>query len=394
MPDIVRLRYLLEQAQESRATTEEYAELLAMIEKDEDGETIDQINHFHSIDTLADAGSYDRAGWQATLQAILDADKAPLHAAVVRRIAPWKWWAAAAAVLLIGAGLWLRTPHSMPAPHVAPVAAHNADIKPGGNKAILVLGDGSQISLDSAANGTLARQGNTSITKAANGQLQYSNAGNVTAITWNTLKTPMGGQYKLTLADGTTVWLNAGSSITYPTAFTGNERNVNITGEAYFEVAQLVNQPFKVKAGSLSVEVLGTHFNINAYDNEAAIHTTLLEGAVKIKTGSHEHLLAPGQQARVANGSANIQVLSNVNTAASVAWKEGYFSFDNADIQTVMRQLARWYNIEVAYEGSIPSRAFTGEIGRSLTLAQVLKGLSKTRIRYRIENGNRIVILP
>lgn len=395
MQDFARLTYLLQQAHKLHATTEEYAELLSMIEGDETGEVIDRMNAFHQ-EALVTSVDYDSTDWEHTLKAILHADKVPEYVTPVRRIMPWRWVAAAAAVVLLaGAGRWLLQPRTK-APHQT-IQVVNAvrDITPGGNKAVLVLGDGSQISLDSAANGTLAQQGSARVTKSANGQLQYANTGdNSTASSWNTLKTPMGGQYKLSLADGTIVWLNAGSSITYPTSFNGSDRSVTVTGETYFEVAPQPGKPFRVKAAGTQIEVLGTHFNVNAYDDEATINTTLLKGAVKVIAGRHERVLTPGQQASVAQGNAGIEVHNNINTAASIAWKEGFFSFDNADIQTVMRQLSRWYNIEVKYEGDIPKRAFTGEIGRSLTLSQVLKGLSKTRINYRIENGNRIVILP
>lgn len=401
MPDTERLKYLLTQAHELRASQEEYEELLAMINGDQAGEVIDQINAFHSGES---AEGYDRVYWQAAVREILDSDRMRQPEAdlifmekPVYRIKPWKWSIAAASVILIvTTGIWLLKPRhtNRVAPAIVATTPANADVKPGGNNAMLILGDGSEISLDSAGNGTLAQQGNTRITKSANGQLLYNNTGKPSAAaTLNTLKTPLGGQYKLTLSDGTLVWLNAGSSITYPTSFSGGTRQVSVTGESYFEVAPDANTPFRVKVNNIHVEVLGTHFNINAYEDESSVKTTLLEGAVKVAAGGHERLLAPGQQARIAPGTA-IQVVDNVNISESVAWKEGYFSFDNADIQTVMRQLSRWYNIEVKYEGAIPQRVFTGEIGRSLTLTQVLKGLSKTRIKYRIESGNRIVIQP
>jgi ferric-dicitrate binding protein FerR (iron transport regulator) len=266
-------------------------------------------------------------------------------------------------------------------------------VAPGGNRAVLTLSDGTQIPLDSAGNGVLAQQGNTRITKLSNGQLAYNGSGtSESQVLYNTMSTPLGGQYKLILPDGTTVWLNAGSSISYPTAFSGAERSVSITGEAYFDVAKNEKMPFRVKAGNTTIEVLGTAFNINAYKDEASINTTLLTGAVRVSALQQVQTLKPGQQARVSAGA--MQVVNHVDINEVMAWKKGFFSFTDADLPTVMRQLSRWYNVQVTYEGDIPQRLFTGEIGRDLTLAQVLKGLTKTRIKYRIENGNRIIIQP
>jgi ferric-dicitrate binding protein FerR (iron transport regulator) len=197
----------------------------------------------------------------------------------------------------------------------------------------------------------------------------------------------------MTLPDGTMVWLNAFSSLHYPTRFTGATRTIEVTGEAYFEVAADAARPFIVKTGKEQVTVLGTHFNINAYEDEPAVRTTLLEGAVKVSNGVGEVALRPGQQAAVREHAAGISVAS-VNAEDAVAWKNGFFHFDNADIQTVMRQISRWYNVEVRYDGVAPTTEgdFKGEIGRDLTLAQVLKVLEQTRVHFRIEEDRRIVI--
>ncbi|PSL44740.1 FecR family protein [Chitinophaga niastensis] len=398
MPDTERLKYLLTRARQRQADSAEYQELLSMIQGDDSGEIIAQIDAFHaSAGPAMDTDVYDQAYWQAAVKEILATDKQiPAEPTVYgRRIrfVPWKWWAAACTIFLAATGAYfLLQQHQQPA-IIASLPIQ--DIAPGSNKAILTLADGSQITLDSATNGLLAQQGNTKITKLANGQLAYDESGGTEEkVLYNTMSTPLGGQFKLILPDGSAVWLNAGSSITYPTAFTGNERSVSITGEAYFEVAKNEKMPFRVKAGNTAIEVLGTNFNINAYKDEAAISTTLLEGAVRIHANNQQLTLKPGQQARVTPQSSRIQVINDVNLLESIAWKEGFFSFENADLPAVMRQLARWYNVEVKYEGAIPQREFTGEIGRSLTLSQVLKGLSKTRIKYRIENGNRIIIQP
>jgi len=198
----------------------------------------------------------------------------------------------------------------------------------------------------------------------------------------------------LTLPDGTRVWLNAASSLTYPTSFSGNERRVSVTGEAYFEVAHNQQLPFRVSVNNrTTIEVLGTHFNVNAYSDEASISTTLLEGKVKVMAGKKFQMLSPGQQAQV-SASMDLRWNKNADLRETIAWKNGAFSFNQADLPTVLRQLSRWYNIQVEYLGKIPEAKFTGEIGRSLTLDQVLKGLAKTRINYRIETGNKLLIMP
>ncbi|MBO9729662.1 MAG: FecR domain-containing protein [Chitinophaga sp.] len=391
-----RLRYLLEQVQRHQATQAEYKELLQFISDDDTGDVAQQLDAFHGIvpNTANQAEEYDHAYWQSVVAQILNADKS-LPLVPVKKRVPFlrRYWWAAAAVLAIMAGARYYQTSTKPAPAIV-AAPPVKDVAPGGNRAMLTLSDGSQIPLDSAGNGVLAQQGNTRITKLSNGQLAYQSAGTTDKVLYNTMSTPLGGQYKLILPDGTTVWLNAGSSINYPTAFAGSERKVTITGEAYFEVAKNEKMPFFVKANNTTIAVLGTHFNINAYKDEASTNTTLLEGAVKIITPQQQQTLKPGQQARVAAAGQGIQVVDHVDLIQTVAWKDGFFYFNDADIPTVMRQLARWYNVEVTYEGNIPERAFTGEIGRNLTLSQVLKGLAKTRIRYRIENGNRIVIQP
>lgn len=393
-----RLKYLLEQVQQLRATQAEYKELLQFINDDESGDVVRQLDAFHATRPSAAAtdAEYDRPYWQSIVKEILDSDKFVLPEPAKKRVHFLQryWWAAACGLFILsGAYYYHLSTSAHPTPIVATAPAK--DVAPGGNRAMLTLSDGSQIPLDSAGNGVLAQQGNTRITKLSNGQLAYDESGAAAGkVLYNTMSTPLGGQYKLILPDGTAVWLNAGSSIYYPTAFTGHERMVTITGEAYFEVAKNETMPFVVKANNTTIEVLGTHFNINAYKDEASTNTTLQEGAVKIIAQQQQQTLKPGQQARVhANGQA-IQIVDHVDLSQVLAWKEGFFNFNDADLPTVMRQLSRWYNVEVKYEGDIPQRVFSGEIGRNLTLSQVLKGLSKTRIRYRIENGNRIVIQP
>ena len=312
----------------------------------------------------------------------LEAYLSPDAPAPVRRLGSWKVYSAAAAVLLIiatGLVLWLRPRGKTPSP--AAVNIFKNDVAPGGIKATLTLANGHTISLDSTKQGALASQ-------------EPAHVQQPSSVALNTLSTPAGGQYQVTLADGTRVWLNALSSLKYPAAFSGKERVVELTGEAYFEVADDATHPFRVNTGSLQVNVLGTHFNLNAYDDESSINTTLLEGAVKITHTDGKDmplLLKPGQQAQTtAGGSA---LIGDADVDKAVAWKNGYFSFDGADIHTVMRQIARWYGVQVHYEGAPTQALFGGDIGRDLSLTQLLKGLSRTNLHFRLENKT-LTVLP
>lgn len=302
---------------------------------------------------------------------------------------------AAAVLLLIGIGalLWglLRTNKQQDIVKQT-TTTNQTDIAPGGDKATLTLADGSVIVLDSTANGQIASQHGVVIVKKRNGELKYESAKAPVAIAYNTMRTPRGGQYQLSLPDGTKVWLNAASSITYPVAFTGKERAVTITGEAYFEVTHNAAMPFRVVANEVKVEVLGTSFNISAYDDEAVTSTTLLKGSVKIGHTGQQALLQPGQQAQ-ANATRGLQIVSNVNTEAVTAWKNGYFSFQHSDLPAIMRQLSRWYDVSVEYHGEVPKGKFGGDIGRNTNLSQVLTILEESNIHFRIE-GKKIIVNP
>lgn len=268
-----------------------------------------------------------------------------------------------------------------------------SEIAPGENKAILTLSDGSTIILDDAKNGQVAEQGGTQITKLTNGQLVYNRSnGEPAKVAFNSLTTPRGGQFKLTLPDGSEAWLNAASSIKYPTAFTGRERKVEISGEVYFEIAHNASKPFKVSVNGIEVKVLGTHFNINAYNDEGLVKTTLLEGSIRLAKDGSVTTLTPGQQAQIRNGSG-IKVVNDVDVNQVVAWKNGYFSFNRADVQTVMRQIARWYDVEVSYEKNIPERQFGGKIDRNSNITEVLKILEESKVHFRI-NGKKIIVSP
>lgn len=269
------------------------------------------------------------------------------------------------------------------------------DIPAGRNHATLTLDNGKTIMLDSAANGTLAQQGNTDVQKI-NGQIAYRKTAIAmnTKSVYNTITTANGNQYHLILTDGSKVWLNAASSIRFPASFTGKERKVTITGEAYFEVAHDATKPFKVefknKAGANEeIEVLGTHFNVNAYQDEPEMKATLLEGSVRIKNADGVKMLLPGQQARIR--SKGIDIKNNVDVDQVVAWKNGYFLFDNTDIYTLMRQVARWYNVEVHFDGKVTEDGFSGKISRDVPLSNFIKVLQLNDVKVKTKGRNIIV---
>ena len=269
------------------------------------------------------------------------------------------------------------------------------DVLPGGNKAFLTLSNGTNILLDSATNGLLAQQGNMNVIKLSSGQLVYkTDADNNAApeVSYNTMRTPRGGQYQLTLPDSTQVWLNSASSIHFPTSFSGIDRKVEITGEVYFEVAKNAAKPFTVHVNGMDVKVIGTHFNINAYNDDDVIKTTLLEGSVLVTKGKATLLLQPGNQAQL-NNYGEIKLQKNADIEEAIAWKKGYFFFKNSSLQNVMRQLSRWYDVEVDYEGVIPERNFGGELSRSLNISQILQVLDKSKVHFKIE-GKKIIVKP
>lgn len=335
------------------------------------------------------------------------------------------WWVAAGTMLLMATAAYFLFNKKESVPEtVRTPKPETKPVMPGGNKALLTLADGSVIVLDSAANGALSQQGKTIVLKKQDGELVYKTGsnGNQEAVAWNTISTPRGGQYQVVLPDGTKVWLNAVSSLRFPAGFTGNERIVELTGEAYFEVASLTTKgvsqkvPFIVKIGAPSgiggeVEVLGTHFNIKAYHDEEAVKTTLLEGKVKVSTfGQFDNqsaspnmknhklqtinskLLNPGQQAQIAkNGQMIVDEDADVDEA--VAWKNGRFQFTDADVETVMREISRWYDVTIEYAGKIPAEKFEGEIPRSSNITEVFKILELSNVHCKIA-GRKITVLP
>ncbi|HWW42978.1 FecR family protein [Pedobacter sp.] len=301
----------------------------------------------------------------------------------------WFKYAAVAAALLMVLFASLHFFNTNKENNLAEMDHH---INPGGNNATLILSGGEKIVLNNASQGEIARQSGISITKTANGQIVYA----ITSKTSdkplkNTIITPKGGQYKVILPDGTEVALNAASTLTYPTSFQGGERRVELKGEAYFEVTKNAAMPFRVQSTGQTVEVLGTHFNINAYDDESIIRTTLLEGSVKITSAIASSIISPGQQALISKTGKGTILTKEINPEKEIAWKDGMFSFENDDIKSVMRSISRWYNVNVSYKGNLPDIDFTGEIFRTAKLSEVFKILELNGIQFEVEGKNIIV---
>jgi transmembrane sensor len=308
----------------------------------------------------------------------------------------FQYYYAAAAVLLIGLfAVFFYPQPQQQADLVAKQAkaATAAVIKPGTTKATLTLSDGAVINLDDVQNGVISQQGNVTVGKTADGKLIYQvkSAGGQSLV-YNTISTPRGGEYQVELPDGTKVWLNAASTLRFPSVFSGAERKVELKGEAYFEVAKNKQKPFKVTVNDMGIEVLGTHFNVNAYDDESQIKTTLLEGSVRLHAGKNHKMLKPGQQARLDKQSDFS--IAEVNVEEAIAWKKGYFIFDNENIESIMRKVSRWYDVEVTYQGKVDQGRYGGTISRFDSVEGVLKSLALTgSVHFRTE-GRRIIVMP
>ena len=316
---------------------------------------------------------------------------------VERQRSLWPRIVVAASILLfLSIGVYFFYQKKQVIQQTAQNQAH--DITPGGNKAILTLANGQKIVLDNVKNGVIANQGNTDVSKKQDGQLVYKMAQtsivNAGAEAYDTLTTPRAGIYHITLTDGSKVWLNAATSIRYPATFTGKYRTVDLLyGEAYYEVNHNDKMPFRVIVEGQTIEDIGTFFNINAYKDELAVKTTLLEGSIRISEGNETAILKPGQQSQInTNGiDQRIHLINDVDTDEIIAWKNGFFQFTNANIQTIMRQLTRWYDVQVVYEGPVSKHLFTGDIHRDIKASEAMQILTFLKIDYRIA-GKKIII--
>lgn len=319
----------------------------------------------------------------AAVKNILAVDKggASLHRIYFLR--KWRW--AAAAILVLGVATYVLT-NNKKQPALPALTVNTTDIQPGKPGAILTLANGTQVLLDTIQNGVVAMQG-AATAKIINGKLLYEASSADNKPVYNTMTTPRGRQFQVILPDGTKAWLNAASSITYPTTFTGKERRIKITGEVYLDVARNAQMPFHVNAGNKAeIDVLGTQFNVNAYENENCVNTTLLEGSVRIQN----MILKTGQQAQIVNN--DIKVLSNTDIEKVVAWKNGFFNFDGDSLEEAMRQLERWYDVEVVYEKNIPHMKLTGRMTKGVTLNGLLIGLKALGVNCRLE-GRRLIVI-
>ena len=391
---------------------EEYQELLALLKIQSSGSLIEALlqeelnnSHYNTAE--------EEVNWQQMLQAVLQ-QRETAAPAPVRRLRIYKIAAAAAVIIALGTIAWWWLQRNGRQTTDKPVAMIT-DIMPGKNGAVLTLANGRQLVLDSAGNGDLYTQTGLQIVKH-DSLIEYSAPASKKSdgkqlVSYNTLTTPKGRQFRLVLADGTKVWLNASSSIRYPAVFAEQERMVDVTGEVYFEVAKDPRKPFKVNLPSNGgsrpgvVEVLGTHFNINAYGDEEAIKTTLLEGSVKVvkpqtanrnrqpaKDNDMAVVLKPGEQAVIASHS-RLTIDHSPNIDQVMAWKNGYFQFDRVDIKTVMRQISRWYDVEIVYEGPVTNDRFGGSIPRDATLSQVLNALEQSLVHFTIQ-GKKVIVTP
>ncbi|HMG06934.1 MAG TPA: FecR domain-containing protein, partial [Mucilaginibacter sp.] len=317
---------------------------------------------------------------------------------VIRKL-NWRYAAAAAILVFLSAVIYISNKpsnNSKLSPKNSIVFKNN--IKPGSSRAVLTLADGSHIVLDNAKKGILTRQGGTAVTKSANGLIVYNfnrTRNQPPAVNHlNTITIPRGGKYQIVLPDGTKVWLNSSSTLTFPTFFAGAGRDVQLTGEAYFEVARNKKMPFKVRLNNnTEVKVLGTHFNIMAYDDEPEVRTTLLEGSVKLTNNQGNVLLTPGQQGFIERKENAAFRVRDVNTAQAVAWKDGSFMFVNEDVRSIMKKISRWYNVDIAYTGNVTDRTFTGTISQFENVSEVLKLLQLTgAVHFKIEE-RRILVM-
>jgi ferric-dicitrate binding protein FerR (iron transport regulator) len=373
--DNARLRHLLSRYINKTITPAEQTELSGFLNAAE---------HETQLELLIEE-AWIQSGEETSFP-VRKTERRPLKTVYLQR------WAAAVLLLLLAGGAWFLWKMKTGPQPLAAATALKKDVSPGTNKAMLTLGDGSTIELDSTLKGRLPQQGSVQL-QLRPGLLKYGKNGQPAGsnVAYNVLRTPKGGQYRLELPDGSKVWLNAASSLRFPTVFAGPERRVELSGEAYFEIARNARQPFFVDVNKASVAVLGTSFNIMAYANEAAIKTTLLEGAVKVSRESASSILKPGEQSLLdANGK--MQVIEKADIDLAVAWKNGLTSFKSADIKTIMRQVERWYDIEVVYSGPVPERSFTGDIPRDANLSELLRLLEISRIHFRMDQRKLIVM--
>lgn len=384
--DPSRITYLLQRYTGKTCSREELEELFAYIAEAANDETLHSFmeNTYQHMMPGEELPEIDR---DSVYESIIQQQPARRRTLFTfRRVA-----AAAVLLLMVGTAFWWLEQRNKTRGEITIAGQLKTDVAPGSNKAILTLADGSTVTLDSAGNQVITR-GNTNI-KQQNGQLLYAAQQSAAGIQYNKLSTPRGGQFRITLPDGTKVWLNSSSSLKYPTAFTGKERRVELEGQGYFEVAPNAAQPFKVMVNEMEVQVLGTHFDVMAYKDEGTVNTTLLEGVVQVKEGTGLQLLKPGQQAVLNNESRTIRV-QDADVKKIIAWKNGMFVFNNMALPAILREVARWYDVDIVYDVTPSIELYGGGIARNLHLSSVLKLLEASGYNhFRIE-GRKVIVLP
>jgi transmembrane sensor len=400
-----RVAYLLEVWTGRQSTAAEEQELFNWLADNTDASLVKA--HIQQLtEQYSSADSVSSVDWENLYEKILQGRK---QNAPVVKLPPYsinRHWVRYAAAVLIVLGLgtalvWsLNTQKKQSIATTSRKSESSNDINaPASNRATITLANGQKVFLDSVVNGELAKQGNIKLVKLENGQISYQTVSGevIKEMQFNTLINPRGSRVIfMTLSDGSRVWLDAGSSVTYPVSFVGKERRVTITGEAYFEVAHDASMPFIVSKDDVQVEVLGTHFNFNAHEDETSVRTTLLEGSVKIRFHDKQVVIKPGQQAQLENSIApssqrHLKVEGNIDIEQVMAWKNGSFVFNRAPLSYVLTQLSRWYDVEIVYEQGIPDIKLGGEMKRDLSLSQALKGLGQLGVNFRIE-GKKLFI--
>lgn len=396
-----RAVYLFQRYFDKNATEEEISELMQWVDKDENEERIktlmDKIwNEFQESGKIFTNEKSEQILRNILKEHLRTSDNQK-SIRVKRMKVVWLRTAAAAILitLMTGGYFWFNATKPV-VKTAANVLQMKNDVAPGGNKATLTLANGKTIILDSVHSGQLANLGISKVMKTGSGRLafeaQNTKRGEDKALTYNILTTPRGGQYELLLPDGSKVWLNAASSIRFPTAFAGNNRKVEITGEAYFEIAQNAARPFIVESNGMNVTVLGTHFNVNAYRDNTNMKVTLVEGRVKVASGKgNGTILNPMEQAEM-NKEGQVRLVEKADVSEAIAWKEGIFQFDGDDMTTIMKKISRWYNVEVTYKNGVPSGHFTGIISRNTNLSEVLKMLELSGVQFQVEGKDLIVL--
>jgi hypothetical protein len=401
MDAVQRINTLFPKYLDRQITETEWEELLVWMSALSEEELADLSQSQKYLWEKATAGELpstaDKVNWDKVLENILATDvitpAAPVHRVHFLKTS-WFRYAAAVVLLAGGAAVWYEV--SSPGQKEDQALTNGnkqlqIDIAPGSNKAVLTIGNKT---IDLASNKTGVAVAN---------DITYSDGSSIEGLTINgqrstinVLSTPRGGQYQAVLPDGSKVWLNAASRIKFPSKFTGNERSIEITGEAYLEIAKNTKQPFFVHTNGIIIEVLGTSFNINAYPDEEAVKTTLVEGAVKILKDGKEVVLKPGQQARTGNPlfaqDDNIKVIPDSDTNNEIAWVKGYFYFDKADVKTILRQISRWYDLDIVYSDKVPEDLFSGKIERNIPLSGILRFLDQINIKVRAE-GKKLIVL-